>query len=484
MSSVSLIQRSIQYLYETVHRLYIFHTDPLDLLVTDKEKATSSVFAILAHALSRAVVLLSCIEDTLRQVREVISEAKKVILTTRILKVEESPEIRGSILWSRVLTSLATSGLVPQIVLERSLASPENVLLRWLVEKSLTIVNVVRDIVDKEYEKLRSSLGNIPLVELIGYRLLKEKLRNAELLLRNLRKDPLIKSVPGISVSKGETIRKIVELVRKSSWKPRWVSALLTIVDRLIRIEHDIEKLQDILAMLRVEQLVSRRAIAVAMRFLVWRLYELYVLYVMIRSLKSLFGGRVVIRASDREFLFEIRNNEKLRVLLLYNVKPIEKSVKSILALGQVSTISGKSLSDRSILVNACGIPDIVLKINDSVIVCEVKFSRNVSYLTQARFKVLAYMREYNAKIGILVFPGLGIRQMSADDEDIETARLVEYASREQGLKLKLADSSCMYIVPIVPLPEKEFENIDTFRKVFNEIFEYVAKRIVSEYVS
>ncbi len=474
MSNVSIIHRVVQYLYETVHRLYIFHTDPLRLIIGDEDLAANSVLALQARALSQAVVLLSCLENNVRELWAIVQEAKKTVLTARVLIVEESLEVRGPILWSRVSTSLARSGHVPQVILKHTLASPENILLRWLVHKLLDLVRCVREIIDREYGVLRTFLDDVRIVRLIGYEMLSHRTALLEQLLIKLARDPFIKSIVVAKALPEDTIQRLLTAIRKSAWKPRWVSRLLTLADKVRYTELNLQKLRDLLR-LRLFS-ADRKSMLLCIRFLVWRLYELYVLYIIIRALRTWFRNRAVVKVTDREFLFEIRDGERLRIAVFYNVKPVEKSVSSVLVTGQVANLLGRTIHDKSLLMSACGRPDIVLKVDNDVIVCEVKFSRSASYLTQARFKVLAYMREYHAKTGILVYPGLGIRQVALDEEDVETIRLLEYASREGGLKLKLADTACLYIVPVVPLPEKESENVNIVQKILGEVLENICR--------
>ena len=95
--------------------------------------------------------------------------------------------------------------------------------------------------------------------------------------------------------------------------------------------------------------------------------------------------------------------------------------------------------SDKEIAKKARGRPDISLwKIKDrerkGLLVIECKFSDSPPYLTAGRFKAMAYLYEYGAQAGALVFPELNSERRPYDDEDEGTRGLWRSLTKEGGL--------------------------------------------------
>jgi len=125
---------------------------------------------------------------------------------------------------------------------------------------------------------------------------------------------------------------------------------------------------------------------------LAWRLYELYVAGIVLEALGEL--GYSVEKADANRFVLT-RDNEAVELLLN-------------------SDMEGSRLlsvdSDKETAKKARGRPDISLwKIKDGerkgLLVIECKFSDSPPYLTAGRFKAMAYLYEYGAQLGALVFP-------------------------------------------------------------------------------
>jgi len=83
--------------------------------------------------------------------------------------------------------------------------------------------------------------------------------------------------------------------------------------------------------------------------------------------------------------------------------------------------------------------------------VVKCKFSGNPTYITAGRFKVMAYMYEYNADLGILVFPDLDGR-LVYDEEDRATSSLWDVMARNNGIaKITLSNGRSLYMVRADP---------------------------------
>jgi hypothetical protein len=174
---------------------------------------------------------------------------------------------------------------------------------------------------------------------------------------------------------------------------------------------------------------------------LAWRLYELYVAEIVLEALGEL--GYSVEKADVNRFVLR-RDNEVVELLLN-------------------SDMEGSRLlsvdSDKETARKARGRPDISLwKIKDGererLLVIECKFSDSPPYLTAGRFKAMAYLYEYGAQLGALVFPELNSERKPYDDEDEGTRGLWSLITREDGLlKLSLRDGTgqVLYLIRVDP---------------------------------
>ena len=188
-----------------------------------------------------------------------------------------------------------------------------------------------------------------------------------------------------------------------------------------------------------------------AIRMSLERLYELYTLYVVLRALQSLG----TITAKDSEITVIVDGNG--RITVFYNTRPrVGDRPLSRIALGDSSQLDARELERVS------GIPDITLIIDSrKKIVIEVKHSRNPVYLTLARFKTIAYIHEYDADAGILVYPGKAARRpLLLDEEYRATHVLLERAEQEGYVEIKLHRNARLIILPLPPVRSEEERNI------------------------
>ena len=208
---------------------------------------------------------------------------------------------------------------------------------------------------------------------------------------------------------------------------------------------------------------VSREAAPrLALRVFVEKLYELYVLYVVLKALQS-FGR---LRGEDSTIVVTLDGNG---IRVFYNSRPkVNGEPISRVALGESDSLDSGELERIS------GVPDITLLVNNRVkAVIEVKHSRNIGYLTLARFKTLAYIHEYDADAGILVYPGIRLREnrgIIIDAEYDATRTLLRRAEDRGYVKIRLRRNAVLYILPLQPYEEYEYLNVKMMHEVITNI--------------
>ena len=192
------------------------------------------------------------------------------------------------------------------------------------------------------------------------------------------------------------------------------------------------------------------------------RLYELYTLLLTLEALTRIGGDARLAR--DRLIIV----SDGLHTLVYYNTVPrLDDRVPSRLADGEVV----QSIPHlQALLRRAAGRPDITVACGGSIrAVIEAKYSRRPSYLTAARFKTIAYIHEYDARLGVLVYPGIGAGRVH-DEEEEETARLLREAERRNGLTILLKNDAVLHIQPAPPDPSRERAVIGTLEAVLHPV--------------
>ena len=177
--------------------------------------------------------------------------------------------------------------------------------------------------------------------------------------------------------------------------------------------------------------------------FLDWRLYEIYLYFLIYEVLKSL--GYAEVECGGEDLCFEKGDS---KVYVLFN-KPSDASI-----LQSYDGVSAESLRGR---------PDVMMR-GSRVIVVEAKFSGEPHYVTLGRFKVMAYMYEYDAEAGILIFPWL--EGEGVDQEERATAELYRYMARNNWTaEIKLKNSRTLYLVRLDPAEDKDHRKADQIAK-------------------
>ena len=201
------------------------------------------------------------------------------------------------------------------------------------------------------------------------------------------------------------------------------------------------------------------------------RLYELYTLHLLLEALQRYAVTALTPRG---ERLIAARYDGT--ILVFYNTRPrVDSTIPSRVALAEPHPTL-----PRILLETAAGRPDITLVIDkDVALVAEVKYSRSRNYLTLARFKTIAYIHEYDALAGLLVYPGLQSsgEASTLDPDEVETVKLLEAAEKEGLVKLRLYRDAILYILRLVPSPAYYEENIRLTERVIQEVLSSVLNR-------
>jgi hypothetical protein len=197
---------------------------------------------------------------------------------------------------------------------------------------------------------------------------------------------------------------------------------------------------------------------------LLWKLYEVYIFYLLVRYLER-EGYRVKrVKQGDHDYSSFVAERGREKLFLTFNV-PLHFS--SLEGVGDFQKEKEKFK----------GRPDISL-INGKRIIFECKYSSLPSYITQGRFKVMAYMYEYEPDVAVLVYPGLSrkVRSHTSDDEvtiDLDSKikgdkRYIDFRFRTKGGVIKK-----MYMAILDPEWGKNDEgNVQVIKSILDEVME------------
>ncbi len=219
---------------------------------------------------------------------------------------------------------------------------------------------------------------------------------------------------------------------------------------------------------IRVVGLRDEREARIAARLYAQRLYELYVLHTLLRALNRLKPGEARSEKS-RVIVYEYNGG----LIIFYNVAPrFDDQLLSRVASGEA-----EPPLPRSVLEAAAGRPDITLVAREEggvrvVAVIEAKYSRSPTYLTLARFKAIAYIHEYEASTGILVYPGGAAEKPEASlegEEAEEGTRLLAEAEKHGSLTIRLKNNATLHILPLPPTPEGEERGVEKLAGILRE---------------
>ena len=211
------------------------------------------------------------------------------------------------------------------------------------------------------------------------------------------------------------------------------------------------------------------RGVAVARRaregldvvFLDWRLYEIYIYFLLYETMKEL--GYAEVECDPRlcrggDLCFE-RGTQ--RVCIIFN-KPHESSIVACYDGEPAERLRGR--------------PDAMINGGRRIVV-EAKFSSEPQYITLGRFKAMAYVYEYGADAGLLVFPDLEDKRTDLEDE--ATLEIYRYMQQQGGIaEVRLRDGRKIYLVRVDPAEGSPSEADEKARARLTKVLKkYVAEK-------
>lgn len=179
----------------------------------------------------------------------------------------------------------------------------------------------------------------------------------------------------------------------------------------------------------------SERVDKKAIKLLLWKLYEIYV-YFLVKKLILNMG-------------FSQDNSVLLRNSFLANSKLL-------------------SVNDNREVDEFKGKPDITLKLNDMLILMECKYTDNLNYISESKFKTMAYIYEYEPFAAFLIFPDLKYNK-DTYEKDKNLGTLKNYLNKNRYVKFTFKDNKKLYLIKIDPLCKDE-NNIQVLEKTINEL--------------
>jgi len=208
------------------------------------------------------------------------------------------------------------------------------------------------------------------------------------------------------------------------------------------------------------------------------KLYELYCFTKLLYVLVDQFDVEYAELSQENRVL-KIKTKyygRTIEFIISYNAIPngVESRVQSAQAMG----LLGDGV-DTSRLV---GLPDTIIKAkteSDSVImIIDYKYSRAIDYLTNARFKALAYLYEFNANSAVIIAPlPSKIEDEKVDEEVIDQAGFYMSIKSYGGAKLfinKNREGKLLIFAYVDPRPENEEQN----NKVMHEIMKMIIQQL------
>jgi len=437
-----LLRSYIDYMHSTVMDLYVaIQPNPLRYLV-DRGKLAKPGLPLDPHNVTHLILYIARLRSLVGELLGIVGEAERYTLYRRVYEDVEGWELRGSIDWRLTLANIPSGRPPVQRVLVRTLSSPENLLLKAVIE-------LVQDKLGKAVEALNgivevlSSLAQGLQWFLDGLNHLKGILEDCRARLEAAVRGSFLSLLPERLYYERslEYVWRLVEEVERTPWKPGWVERLLGVA-RSFLLDYSLERSFDSLVDYIVGYLRGPQARA---RFFFkvysWKLYEVYNLYLTLKALTSL-GARIE-RLEERKLRARYDGEA---ITVYYNVSLLEeRGLKAI--------------------------PDITLS-NERRIVVEAKFSRSPTYISKSIFKVLGYMALLNAHIGVLAYPSVKTRTPLDEEERTiyrSVLRKIERGELENPHKLTLRQEDSektVYIARLEPLKEREKLNEEIVRTI------------------
>jgi hypothetical protein len=468
--SKSLLEEYLEALYREVLEFYKYG---LPLPRKTVETITSSMLKLIVEArppkgffkvfnseeVARALVAWHMVKELKSVLSRVVDNAVRYLVTKRSFELEESWSLKGAVVWPLTIKNFLSFRPPVVAVYTRALSEPEYMLLKSVIFRVVNVLSTCERELSIAVEKARLVTELLRLLAPKGFTTLAVYILNeVRLLLREI--EVLIDSYPLRFVHvprdiEWNYINKLVRAVKAKPWRPKWVEDVISLKDKVRELEQSLKSLVNIVEVLHKRADESTfRDVSRAVRFLAFRLYEVYTYMVTATAVVRALGGSVaeVLKRGLKVYYDYGRS-----IIMVYGKKP----GASIIEKAEAKWLTGEAVN-RELLEKLAGRPDIGLY-NEVKVVIETKFSNSLPYLTQARFKTLAYIYEYNADAGILAYPG-PISGKGMDSEERQTKELLKKAQEKGGLELRLQTGKKLYILPLPPTQTEA--NIEKMRRI------------------
>ena len=338
------------------------------------------VGGVISEAL-RAIEILNELSDTIKSILK-----KLQAIITEEISVEKHA-IRG-----RILVNLVARYYPAALPIARTklvLDTPANLLLIvTLLEVRNTIIKVLNYLSSRNSPSELSPLKSLAI----------ERLRKFISICDYLLTEPILKALINKArtlVGNTRRINDLEERVREDILKrPREYRAYMKLLrlrellsQELKVIEKDSQELGEILSL----------------KITASKLYELYGFTLILESLINILSGKewkVHLNREGRVLIFE-RPEECIKIS--YNAIP--QGVKSRLSNARYyGIINGEIKVDK-----LGGLPDTIIvrdwKGKRRILVIDYKYTRDVQYLVESRFKAYSYLHEFNADCAMIIAP-------------------------------------------------------------------------------
>ena len=406
------LRKRIRYMARMVARSYLRGLPSSRAVLDRLLKKAGKTYEV--EELTRAYLTAWLARVAASDLKSAVKDARRDRLLYRQFQVVYDSTSWGPIDVARTIV-VYPGGLQASMTYVPAFSSPELILLGEIVSKSLGALDEVM----RGLRGLAQAEGEDPLLKELN-----DAISGLEEAVDRLKAE--VEGLQGYPVPLSDNELR-AEWERLSPYAPRWLSKAWDAYKLLKHLREGI----------RVTQPPLRGGRDLLLMF-AWRLYELYVAGIALETLRELGYG--VEEVDENRFVL-MRDNEAVELLLNSDMEE-----SRLVCVG----------CDEETAKKVRGRPDISLKDKNRkrLLVIECKFSDSPPYLTAGRFKTMAYLYEYGAQLGALVFPELNSERRPYDDEDEGTRGLWRSLTKEDGLlRLSLRDGAgqALYLIRVDP---------------------------------
>jgi len=327
------------------------------------------------------------IEYLIRAVKDVLRKFQRTLI--------EKDEICTYKIVGRINTLQLMKFYPIAIPCKRVILSEKNIPNLFVVATLIQIRNTLL----KEVRRLKRHGELKPISEILISKL-SEVIHVCDLMLSDPLLKPLLREAEVISRSKEKIYVLENELINEIQKKPRELKPYRILLDEKRRLLEGVHLLTNNVNTLN--SLANKYGINI----IGWKLYEIYCFTLLLEQLLNLLtesGKSVECDLFDEKILFIKSDN--LEITISYNalIENVKDRIKTARAYGILD-------SEISELLERLGcLPDTLIRVRKSthekLIVIDYKWTRDISYITTARFKGLAYLYELNANFSAIITP-------------------------------------------------------------------------------